>query len=262
MTKKSGPGRVHASRSALREGKKPKRTYGISGRRGSVSSISIALQSFLASRLQALMASGGSILFRLTWKEQATPSGRRICALQASVLRTFAKGSTSSPSIHPWSKVGWPSPISNDATGSAYSYRNGNHREKCLKLPGVAQLVGWPTPCAQDGPKGGLSQGTDRLPGAVQLASWATPAAREAGGTPEQFLERNRKAQRAGKQLGVSLTSLALQAQLTASGGSVSGSHAKTENSARLNPAHSRWLLGYPAAWDDCAPTVTRSFRK
>jgi hypothetical protein len=84
----------------------------------------------------------------------------------------------------------------------------------------------------------------------------------EAGGTPEQFLERKRKAQRAGKQLGVSLTSLALQAQLTASGGSVSGSHAKTENSARLNPAHSRWLLGYPAAWDDCAPTVTRSFRK
>ena len=44
---------------------------------------------------------------------------------------------------------------------------------------------------------------------------WDTPASQEAGGTPEQFLDRKRKSVAAGNQLGVSLTSLSLQAQLS-----------------------------------------------
>jgi len=35
----------------------------------------------------------------------------------------------------------------------------------------------WPTPCRQDGPKGGPSQGIDRLPSAAATASWPTPNA-------------------------------------------------------------------------------------
>ena len=148
-------------------------TLGTSGRNGSASSGSAVLQSSLESRLRALTASSGSILFSLTWKERVTPAGRPICALRASVPRTSASGSTS-----------WPSPTVNDTKASAYSYRNGKHDEKCLKLVGAARLTGW-----------------------------ATPAAREAGGTPERFLERKREAVAKGSQLGVSLTSLNLQAQ-------------------------------------------------
>src|SRR5690606_14923886 len=48
---------------------------GISGRPGSPSSASATLQSSLANRLQAALPLDGSTLYRLTWKERATPSG-------------------------------------------------------------------------------------------------------------------------------------------------------------------------------------------
>lgn len=44
--------------------------------------------------------------------------------------------------------------------------------------------IGWPTPCQQDGPHGGPSQGTDRLPGAAALTGWPTP---RCGGNPEGY---------------------------------------------------------------------------
>jgi len=46
-------------------------------------------------------------------------------------------------------------------------------------------------------------------------SGWATPASHEAGGTPERFLERKRLAKENGSKLGISLTSLSLQAQMT-----------------------------------------------
>ena len=43
---------------------------------------------------------------------------------------------------------GWPTPISQDASGSQYCYSQGDHSKRVLKLPGAAQqypLAGWPT---------------------------------------------------------------------------------------------------------------------
>jgi hypothetical protein len=58
---------------------------------------------------------------------------------------------------------------------------------------------GWPTPCAQDGPKGGPGQGMDRLPGAANLASWALSTTRDWKDTPGMTAQREGKSR--GDQL-------------------------------------------------------------
>jgi hypothetical protein len=130
-------------------------------------------------------------------------------------------------------RAAWPAPTLNDTTGT---YPSSEHS----KLKNIA-MRSWNTPRATDGSKGGPNQSGGSLPNDVKFG-WATPAAQEAGGTPEQFLARKEGV------CGVSLTSLSLQAQ-TASGG-------------QLNPALSRWLMGYPEEWDSCGATAMQSSRK
>ena len=93
-----------------------------------------------------------------------------------------------------------------------------------------------------------------RRTSARAFGSWATPAARDhrhSNSTPYR--------DRCGRTKGEQLSN---QVQLAAPGPMRSGSPAQTVKRAQLNPAFSRWLMGYPAEWDDCAPTGTRSYRK
>ena len=102
------------------------------------------------------------------------------------------------------------------------------------------------------------------------LAGWATPTAQQANGEPEAFLERKRRSIERGSSMGVSITDLQMQAKawangparFTASGEMLTGSAAGMESGGQLNPAHSRWLMGYPPEWDACGVTAMPSSRR
>ena len=95
--------------------------------------------------------------------------------------------------------------------------------------------------------------------------SWATPMSRDYRSVTGRETEQRDNAMQnlnvqstlAAWPLGVSLTSLSLQA----SGAMPSGSPAETAKQGQLNPAHSRWLMGYPPEFCACAVTAMPSFR-
>lgn len=113
----------------------------------------------------------------------------------------------------------------------------------------------WPTPQSRDW-KGAPEPGNDLTHNArplnevARLASWGTPncpSRHDSENTAGRWYATKRKGH--------------LDHHAAMTGTMSSGSPAATGSCGQLNPAHSRWLQGFPSAWDDCAPTVTRSCR-
>ncbi|ARS98739.1 hypothetical protein B8O09_05940 [Klebsiella pneumoniae] len=139
-----------------------------------------------------------------------------------------------------------------------------------VNLQTAALLAGWPTPTATDG-KGGYQGGrirngrlsTDRLDVAAQLAGWPTPTtSNDRSPCPQEAMRTYRdNGTKIQKRL-QDVAALCGPVRLTASGEMLTGSMAGMDGGGQLDPNHSRWLMGFPPEWEDCAPTETLSTLK
>jgi len=262
-TDPSGPAAAPVNLSASQAKERGLLTSGTYGRIGSILYGHCDLTPSLVSKLKQQLTTGGSTLFKMTWKEKVTLSRQSVSLLRASGLRTSGNDSGS-----------WPTPCQQDGP-------NGGPNQGTDRLPGMAATASWPT-TTRDHKDGSQCDNVplNALLGRVAWLAepWSTPRANKWGfpdahgshegplplgswGTPNCMdslpIRSDEKLSRAKSVAGCSN----IRDQVP-NGMPATGSPAATGSGGPLNPAHSRWLMGYPIEWDDCAPTVMLSSRK
>jgi len=268
----------------------------------SISSQSVVLQCYLASRLRPLSKkTTGLMLYSSSWKRKATPAGRMYYQLAVSALRTNATEYFSAQ--RPWATASYSdgrrggSGITEGMTGVSLAQQakmanwstprlgGGNEsvenwlsrkQAEYEKYPGKgigspdvslqAQLASWHTAIANDAKGSNYSTSNGqvilKLGGEAKLANWPTSSATDGKGGYQGGRIRNGKLSVDRLDVAAQLVTPDFPIRITADGRVLTGSSAGMSVSGPLNPEHSRWLMGYGAAWGYSKDMVTPSYRK
>ena len=280
--------------SATTGGRPTPATYGL---RSGVLSANADLQQSLESKLRDHPDLIGGPLYGVAWHSSDTLLGPPVCRLRPLPHRTVVNVSSGQLILEGWHtpdalvrqgslttnpddpinrKMGgnmipldsevllteWPTPITpgdgernldtatikNGVFYSPSGKRTQLHLEYAVKL-----IQPWPTPKATDGNKAARTpEGAERevaraganneLGTTVHLTGWATPVARDHKDSGAFTIKQEK-----GK----------LPHQVHLIGVNLPSSSAAMTERGQLNPAFSRWLMGFPPEWDACAPTET-----
>lgn len=147
------------------------------------------------------------------------------------------------------------------------SQRGGTGITEKMSGSSLVQLVkaaSWPTVTTIDNNQvrgeAGAAGHPDRsttLGGAVRLASYPTPLT-----VPDSPASKGQLSGSFRKDMAKCTPVPDFPIRITAHGQMLTGCYAGMGSSGPLNPAHSRWLMGFPPEWCDCADTETPSSRK
>jgi hypothetical protein len=192
-----------------------------------------------------------------TWKEKATPAGRLYWAHTARAHPTSGSGCT-----------GWLTPSANeDAAGNPGTKMQAMLGSQC-KL-----VVGFATPSTRDHKDTGDLENSrfrkdgkernDTVPRQCAMVGYPTPSCSSSAGEISEDLERHGAKWRNKKTGRILQTNLATEMKMGLGLGATStSSPSSTEKRGALNPAHSRWLMGYPVAWCQAAISASRMLKQ